>query len=320
MYRLQDAPEAAPDKYGASPAALSDLWRRVFLRGNQAKTEPAFDARSLENQGERREWRRRALLGSGTATSLTLGRPEGATRPWRPRIMTIRPRLIAVAASLALALGASAVAAMVAHATPAWAGPVLIPSAQPGDTMAVLYSGDGGWGPLDQKVAQRLADHGVPTIGVNSLAYFRTKRTADSIAADLAAELRLRDQEWGRGKVVLIGYSFGADALPAIIPRLPSDLRARVSHVVLIGTGPVGDLRFHPLSWLNLAPRDSFAVAPAIAAAKDMKITCIYGDQERHDICPDLPDERVTKVRLPGGHHFNGDYARLGEAVLEASR
>lgn len=53
MYRLQDAPEAAPDKYGASPAALSDLWRRVFLRGNQAKTEPAFDARSLENQGER---------------------------------------------------------------------------------------------------------------------------------------------------------------------------------------------------------------------------------------------------------------------------
>lgn len=51
-----------------------------------------------------------------------------------------------------------------------------------------------------------------------------------------------------------------------------------------------------------------------------MKITCVYGDKERHDICPDLPDAEVTKIRLPGGHHFNGDYAALGEAVLRASR
>ncbi len=234
--------------------------------------------------------------------------------------MRCRHRGMKPRALLFAALAAVALTGVLAKPAPAWTGPVAVPSDRPGDSLAVLYSGDGGWGSLDQKVARRLADNGVPTIGVNSLAYFRGDRTADGVAADLAASVRAYGRQWGRGKVILIGYSFGADALPAIIPKLPADVRAQIRRVVLIGTGPDGDLRFHPASWLNLAPNDSFPVAPAIAALKDLKITCVYGDKERHDICPDLPDDEVAKVRLPGGHHFNGDYAALGEVVLKASR
>ncbi|PIC01617.1 virulence factor [Caulobacter sp. X] len=234
--------------------------------------------------------------------------------------MMTRPRLFGLSAALASVAAVCAFSAAFARSTPTWSGPVVVPSAQGGDTLAVLYSGDGGWGPLDQKVARRLADNGVPTLGVNSLAYFRTSRTADDVAADLARTLRAYEHQWGRSKVTLIGYSFGADALPAIIPKLPEDVRAQVSRVVLIGTGPDGDLRFHPVSWLNLAPRDSFPVAPAIAALQDVKITCVYGDKERRDICPTLPDDKVAKIRLPGGHHFDGDYATLGDAVLKAAR
>jgi type IV secretory pathway VirJ component len=51
-----------------------------------------------------------------------------------------------------------------------------------------------------------------------------------------------------------------------------------------------------------------------------MKITCVYGDKERADICASLPDAEVAKIRLPGDHHFNKDYASLGAAVLRASR
>lgn len=227
--------------------------------------------------------------------------------------MTSRVRLFAAFTALALIIGVPLAAPAKSHEIP-------IASDKAGDTLAVLYSGDGGWGALDQKVARHLADNGVPTIGVNSLTYFRTKRSPDGAARDLADALRAYETQWGRQKVVLIGYSFGADALPAILPRLPAELRAQVSHIVLIGTGPTGDLQFHPVSWLNLAPRDSFPVRPAIAAIKDVKITCVYGDKERADICPTLPDAEVAKVRLPGGHHFNGDYATLGEAVLRASR
>lgn len=229
--------------------------------------------------------------------------------------MTSRLRLLPVLAAplvAALMLGAGAPSAPAATHIP-------IASGKPGDTLAVFYSGDGGWRAIDQKVAQHLADNGVPTIGVDSLTYFRTKRSAAGAAQDLADALRQYEAQWGRRKVVLIGYSFGADALPAIIPKLPADLRAHVDRLVLIGTGPNGDLQFHPVSWLNLAASDSFPVRPAIDALKNLKITCVYGDKERDDICPDLPDAAAIKVRLPGDHHFNRDYGALAAAVLKAS-
>ncbi|WP_454718108.1 AcvB/VirJ family lysyl-phosphatidylglycerol hydrolase [Caulobacter segnis] len=230
--------------------------------------------------------------------------------------MTSRLRLLSVLAAplvAALALGAGA------PSKPPGTANIPIASSKAGDTLAVFYSGDGGWRAIDQKVAQHLADNGVPTIGVDSLTYFRTKRSPAGAAQDLADAVRRYEAQWGRTKVVLIGYSFGADALPVIIPQLPADLRAHVDRLVLIGTGPNGDLQFHPVSWLNLAATDSFPVRPAIDALKNLKITCVYGDQERNDICPTLPDAAAAKVRLPGDHHFNRDYAALAAAVLKAS-
>jgi type IV secretory pathway VirJ component len=193
------------------------------------------------------------------------------------------------------------------------------PAAAPGDAMAVLYSGDGGWGPLDRGVAQVLARDGIPVLGVNSLRYFLTRRPPQAVADDLADQLRLHQARWGRQKIVLVGYSFGADALPAIVPLLPADLRGQIRSLVLIGTGPHGDLVFHPASWLNRPTAHSFPVAPAVEALKGLSMTCIYGDKERLDICPTLPATTIRQVKLAGGHHFDGDYAGLGQAVLKAA-
>lgn len=227
--------------------------------------------------------------------------------------MTPRARLIAAFA--AVLLGAAPLAASASGVDE-----IPVASSKAGDTLAVFYSGDGGWAALDQGVTRYLADNGLPTLGVNSLSYFTTKRTPAGAAADLAQALRSYERLWGRSKVTLIGYSFGADALPAIIPQLPADVRGQIGRLVLIGAGPNGDLQFHPTSWLNIATPDSYPVRPAIAALSGLKITCVYGDQEKADICASLPDSEVAKVRLPGDHHFNRDYAALGAAVLKASR
>jgi type IV secretory pathway VirJ component len=193
------------------------------------------------------------------------------------------------------------------------------PAARPGDTLAVLYSGDGGWGGLDRGVARTLAGGGVPVVGFNSLRYFSGAHSPQAAADDLAAAMRRYADLWGRSKVVLIGYSFGADALPAIVPLLPGELRARVKGLVLVGTGPTGDLRFHPTSWLGVAAPDGYPIAPAVEALKGLPMTCIYGDKERHDVCASLSAATIRQVRLPGSHHFNGDYATLGQAVLQAA-
>jgi type IV secretory pathway VirJ component len=227
--------------------------------------------------------------------------------------MKPRARLLSLAAALGLAFAGIAQASVAPRR-------VEIPTDAPGDTLAVLYSGDGGWGPLDRGVARTLAREGVPVLGFNSLRYFLTKRPAQAVADDLADQLRGHQAKWGRRKIVLVGYSFGADALPAIVPRLPADLRGEITSLVLIGAGPHGDLAFHPASWLNRATADSFPVAPAVEALKGLPMTCIYGDKERLDICPSLPATTIRQVKLAGGHHFDRDYAGLGEAVLKAAR
>ena len=229
--------------------------------------------------------------------------------------MTARDRLAAALAILALIPPAAD-----AESAPASRHQIPVASDKAGDTLAVFYSGDGGWAALDQGVSRYLADNGVPTLGVNSLSYFSTRRSADGAAQDLAEALRDYGDRWNRPNVVLIGYSFGAGALPAIVPRLPADARSRVSRVILIGTGSHGALRFHPTSWLNIPTPDTFRVRPALEALTGVKITCVYGDRERADICASLPDARIAKIRLKGDHHFNRDYATLGEAVLRASR
>jgi hypothetical protein len=153
--------------------------------------------------------------------------------------MSPRARLLILAAVLGLAFAGIAEAKV----TPRL---VETPTTAPGETMAVLYSGDGGWGRLDQGVAKVLAAAGVPVLGVNSLRYFLDKRSPQQLADDLADQLRQREARWGRRKIVLVGYSFGADALPAIVPRLPADLRGQI-------TGPGAD-RNRPARRPDLPP------------------------------------------------------------------
>ena len=50
-------------------------------------------------------------------------------------------------------------------------------------------------------------------------------------------------------------------------------------------------------------------------------VSCIYGDGDQDSLCPKLDPAKVRVVKLPGGHHFNGDYAGLARVILSmASR
>jgi type IV secretory pathway VirJ component len=159
---------------------------------------------------------------------------------------------------------------------------------------------------------------GVPVVGYSSLRYFAPGRTPQGAADDLAAALRTYMALWGKRRVVLVGYSFGADALPVIVPRLPADLRARVRLLALVGLEPQGELKVNPGSWLNRAGPDAYATAPAVAALRGAPMVCIYGSREVHSVCPTLSPALIRRVELKGGHHFDRDYSAISGAILRA--
>ncbi len=192
------------------------------------------------------------------------------------------------------------------------------PGAPPTDLLAVILSGDGGWAGLDKEVAQALAEHGIPVAGLDSLRYFWTARTPQSIATDLDTLDRYYLEHFGKKRVLLIGYSQGADVLPFAVNRLAPAARARVALVVLMGMSEHAVFEFHVSNWIsddNSGP----ATMPEVSRITGIPILCIYGEGDNDSLCPKLDAAKVAVVKLPGGHHFNGDYARLAREILAAA-
>lgn len=186
-------------------------------------------------------------------------------------------------------------------------------------TFAVMLSGDGGWASLDRAVSDALAAQGVSVVGWDSLGYFWTAHEPDPAAADLVRVLRHYLARWRKERVLLIGYSFGADVLPFLASRLPPDLSERVDLVALLGAGQTATFEFHLSDWLGGGPRsDGLPVREALAQGTWPRLLCIYGDRETDSICPSLSGPRVIVEQVPGDHHFNADYAGLAERILKA--
>ncbi len=184
------------------------------------------------------------------------------------------------------------------------------------EVFAVLLTGDGGWAGLDQDVAAALAARGVPVVGLNTLKYFWSARTPEAAAADLERIIRRYGAAWKRPQVLLVGYSFGADVLPFLYTRLSPELRAEVRTVSLLGLSDSASFEFHVSDWIPGSGDDGRPTKPEIKRMTGATVLCLYGKDEADSPCPTLDSPTVKSVALSGGHHFDGDYGALAQAIL----
>lgn len=187
------------------------------------------------------------------------------------------------------------------------------------DTMAILISGDGGWAGIDRDVATALSKRGVPVVGIDSLRYFWSVRTPASTAKDVERLMQFYMARWKKNKVVLVGYSQGADVLPFVASRLSDKARASVSLVAMMGLGKKADFQFHLTNWVS-ASNDGLPIPPEVAKLSAGLAMCIYGSEETDSACPSLDASHVKLLKLSGGHHFDGNYERLAGLILDAAR
>jgi type IV secretory pathway VirJ component len=188
------------------------------------------------------------------------------------------------------------------------------------DFLAVLISGDGGWAVPDRGLSKELAASGVPVVGLNALKYFWDRKTPDQAAADLARILRHYLTAWRKSRTVLIGYSLGADVMPFLMNRLPEDLQAGVSTVVLMGPGAEADFEFHVLDWVGRGPtNNALPTIPEISKIRPgVAILCVYGEGDKDQICAQLDPRRVRSVQIPGGHRVGSGYGPVAAAILDS--
>jgi type IV secretory pathway VirJ component len=186
------------------------------------------------------------------------------------------------------------------------------------DLLAVLLTGSGGFVGLDRRMGNQLSARGVPVVGLSSLAYFWKPRDPAAAARDLGRVLDHYLAAWHKSKAIVIGYSQGADVAPFMVDRLTAAQRAKVAVVALIGPSQGAQFDMHPDGWISNRPETpEIPVAPAIAKLKGARVLCIYGAQEKDNLCRQLPKGLVTLVQVPGDHGFGGqDAPQLADRFL----
>lgn len=193
------------------------------------------------------------------------------------------------------------------------------PGSPAGNSFAVLLSGDGGWAGIDKEVAAAIAAKGMPVVGFDSLRYFWSERTPAGLAADLDRLLRFYAAQWKRSRVVLIGYSQGADVLPFALNRMPAATRGLVQRTVLMGLGQTAAFEFHLDNWIG-GDRGAIPILPEALKLVGANTLCLYGEDDDESLCPRLPAANATVQRLAGGHHFDGEYEALADRILQGLR
>ena len=200
--------------------------------------------------------------------------------------------------------------------------PITEVPATSGNTLAIFWSGDGGWASLVSSISKELAANGVAVVGVNARAWMeRGRRTPDDLARDTERLLRTYLAQWSRTRVVLLGYSRGAGFMPFIVNRLPPDLRERVTLVGLLGAEHSASFEFHLLDLVRTSKRATdIAVLPELKQSAGMHYFCLYGKREEDTICPELDPGHTTVVSREGDHHFDRNYPAIAQDILKAIR
>jgi type IV secretory pathway VirJ component len=194
---------------------------------------------------------------------------------------------------------------------------VEVPAARPPAALAVILSGDGGWRDLDKQIGEMLAQGDIGVVGIDSLRYFWTAKTPEQIGRDLDRIVQHYQAVWRVHDVLLIGYSFGADVLPAAINRMNPATRAAVVQISLLGLGQKAMFEFHVGGWLGLVSSDAQPIAPEAARLDSARIQCVYGEEEDDSLCRSRALEHAELIETKGGHHFDGDYRALARSIIE---
>jgi type IV secretory pathway VirJ component len=190
----------------------------------------------------------------------------------------------------------------------------------PANRIAIIITGDGGWAGLDIAVADQLTRRGIDVVGLSSVKYFWQTRKPDEAADALTRIVGHYGAARPDADFVVIGYSFGAALAPVLINRLADAARERIAAQVLISPDAEAVFEIHVGDWFGSTQHEgAIPVLPDIVKTK-VPVICVHGADEGADsFCQKMAGKpNVRQLELPGGHHYNGDYDKLGASIYAA--
>lgn len=186
-------------------------------------------------------------------------------------------------------------------------------------TLALIISGAGGWIKFDRDLAKALLKSSVDVVGIDARRYFLWKeRTPEEMSAFVEAILSHQMRVWSDKRLVLIGYSQGADVMPFIARRFSPGLREKICLTVLLGPAAKADfkLRLRDLVFGTYG-ENAKPLVPEVEKGGVKNLLCICGREDKTTVGPELAKLGAGIHLVPGGHIFRRNAVEIAGIILQ---
>jgi type IV secretory pathway VirJ component len=177
----------------------------------------------------------------------------------------------------------------------------------------ILLSGNGGWRDLDKSLTAYLNSKNISVLGLNTKQYLLSEKKPEQIAFDLETLMDRYDFKWKHDKVVLIGYSMGAEILPFVVNRMDERYTKKIQNIILIGPWQKATFKVKLADYIY-ETNEGEEIYPELLKVKHINTYVICDDNE-YALCLKPIDGKVDHDELSGGHHFGGDYDALSKLI-----
>jgi type IV secretory pathway VirJ component len=169
-----------------------------------------------------------------------------------------------------------------------------------------FISGDGGVRHFFADLCQDIHQAGYTVAALDAHGFFWNRKSPQQAAGLIAGYLQGQLAQRPNVRLVLAGYSFGADAVPFIVNAMPFELRQKLISVLLLSPSASTDLEIHISDMFLEGRKRSLDVAQAVNHMGEVKTVTILGSEEHQFPVTAIRLKNYTNEVIPGGHHFDG--------------
>lgn len=188
------------------------------------------------------------------------------------------------------------------------------------DWPIIFYiSGDAGFNTFSKNFGKELHAFGYDVFALDSKAYFWDQKTPEQTSSDIENYINKQLVDRKDQKVIIVGYSFGADVTPFVYNRFSENLKNKVQKVFIIGPSKSNDFKIHLEEYFGQEIKGSLPVIPEINKMQNVPLMVVLSDFE----FANFPYNKITlrddyqMKHLAGDHHYGGNTQMLADFINE---
>ncbi len=184
------------------------------------------------------------------------------------------------------------------------------------DSRPIIFylSGDAGFNTFSKNLGMDLHNFGYDVFALDTKSYFWSRKTPVQTSADVEKYINRHLKGRKNKKVIIIGFSFGADVTAFVYNRFTPDLKNKIEKVFIIGPSKSNDFKIHLTEYFGEEFKGSFEVIPEINRMKGVPLMLVLSDFE----FAHFPYSEITlnpamyqMVHIHGDHHYGGNTEML---------